>query len=58
MEWNKQKILGLLAVVCGGVAFYTVVQNLPGAGLAATDSGPLPAGRRHCLCAQRTYAGH
>ncbi len=29
MEWNKQKILELLAVVCGGVAFYTVVQNLP-----------------------------
>ena len=33
MEWNKQKILGLLAVVCGGVAFYTVVQNLPAVAL-------------------------
>ena len=33
MEWNKQKILELLAVVCGGVAFYTVVQNLPAVAL-------------------------
>lgn len=28
MEWNKQTIKGLLAVVCGGVAFYWVLQNL------------------------------
>jgi predicted PurR-regulated permease PerM len=34
MEWNKQKILGLLAVVCGGVAFYTVIQNLPAVAMA------------------------
>ena len=28
MEWNKHTIKGLLAVVCGGVAFYWVLQNL------------------------------
>ena len=28
MEWNKQSIKGLLLVVCGGVAFYCVLQNL------------------------------
>ena len=28
MEWNKQTVKGLLLVVCGGVAFYSVLQNL------------------------------
>jgi len=28
MEWNKEKIRGLLLVVCGGVAFYCLLQNL------------------------------
>ena len=28
MEWNKHNIRGLLAVVCGGVAFYCALQNL------------------------------
>ncbi len=28
MEWNKQKIKGLLLVVCGGVAFYCALQHL------------------------------
>ena len=28
MEWNKQKIKGLLLVVCGGVAFYCALQRL------------------------------
>ena len=28
MEWNKQRIAELLAVVCGGVAFYCALQNL------------------------------
>lgn len=28
MEWNKQNLKGLLMVVCGGVAFYSVLQNL------------------------------
>ncbi len=28
MEWNKQNLRGLLAVICGGVIFYSVLQNL------------------------------
>jgi len=28
MEWKKEKIKGLLLVVCGGVAFYCLLQNL------------------------------
>ena len=29
MEWNKENLKGLLLVVCGGVAFYCALQNLP-----------------------------
>ena len=29
MEWNKQTVRSLLLVVCGGVAFYCALQNLP-----------------------------
>ena len=29
MEWNKQSLRGLLLVICGGVAFYCALQNLP-----------------------------
>ena len=29
MEWNKQTVKSLLLVVCGGVAFYCALQNLP-----------------------------
>ena len=29
MEWNKENQKGLLLVVCGGVAFYCALQNLP-----------------------------
>lgn len=29
MEWNKESIKSLLLVVCGGVAFYCALQNLP-----------------------------
>ena len=28
MEWNNQKIKGLLLEVCGGVAFYCALQRL------------------------------
>ena len=28
MEWNKEQLKGLLLVVCGGVAFYTLLQHL------------------------------
>ena len=28
MEWNKHNLRGWLLVVCGGVAFYCVLQNL------------------------------
>lgn len=28
MEWNRQAVKSLLAVVCGGVAFYCALQNL------------------------------
>ena len=27
MEWNRQQIRGWLTVVCGGIAFYTLLQN-------------------------------
>ena len=27
MEWNKQQLRGWLTVVCGGILFYTVLQN-------------------------------
>ena len=27
MEWNKQQLRGWLTVVCGGIAFYTLLQN-------------------------------
>ena len=36
MEWNKQTVRSLLAVVCGGAAFYAAVQNL-GAVFAGLD---------------------
>ena len=29
MEWNKENRKGLLLVICGGVAFYCALQNLP-----------------------------
>ena len=29
MEWNKENMKGLLLVICGGVAFYCALQNLP-----------------------------
>jgi hypothetical protein len=29
MEWNKQTIKNLLLIVCGGIAFYCLLQNLP-----------------------------
>ncbi|WP_455581152.1 AI-2E family transporter [Dysosmobacter sp.] len=29
MEWNRQNLRGLLAVICGGVAFYSLLQHLP-----------------------------
>ena len=29
MEWSKQTVKNLLLVVCGGVAFYCALQNLP-----------------------------
>ena len=29
MEWNKENLKGLLLVICGGVAFYCALQNLP-----------------------------
>lgn len=34
MEWNKDNVKGLLLVVCGGVAFYCALQNLPAVVLA------------------------
>ena len=27
MEWNKQQLRGWLTVVCGGILFYTILQN-------------------------------
>ncbi len=42
MEWNKQKIKGLLLVVCGGVAFYCALQRLD-AVLAALGWLPVAA---------------
>jgi predicted PurR-regulated permease PerM len=35
MEWNRQNIRGLLAVVCGGVAFYAALTHLPAVASAA-----------------------
>lgn len=29
MEWKKENLRGLLLVVCGGIAFYSLLQNLP-----------------------------
>ena len=29
MEWNKENLKGMLLVICGGVAFYCALQNLP-----------------------------
>ena len=34
MEWNKQTVRSLLAVVCGGILFYSVLQNLVGVAVA------------------------
>ena len=34
MEWNKQQVKGLLLVVCAGVAFYCILQNLGSVALA------------------------
>lgn len=34
MEWNKQTVRSLLLVICGGIVFYSVVQNLTGAAAA------------------------
>lgn len=29
MEWKKENLRGLLLVICGGIAFYSLLQNLP-----------------------------
>ena len=62
MEWNKQKIKGLLLVVCGGVAFLlrTAAPGCSpgGAGLAAWDFGAVSAGRRPGLYPECAHAGH
>lgn len=34
MEWNKQQLKGILLVVCAGIAFYCILQNLGSVGLA------------------------
>lgn len=34
MEWNKQQLKGLLLVVCAGIAFYCILQNLGSVALA------------------------
>ena len=34
MEWNKQQVKGLLLVVCAGIAFYCILQNLGSVALA------------------------
>lgn len=34
MEWNKQQVKGLLLVVCAGIAFYCILQNLGSFALA------------------------
>lgn len=34
MEWNKRTVRGLLAVVCGGILFYSILQNLVGVAVA------------------------
>ena len=34
MEWNKQQVKGLLLVVCTGIAFYCILQNLGSVALA------------------------
>lgn len=61
MEWNKQTIKGLLAVVCGGVAFYWVLQNLWALGGAVGwllgILGALPAGGRHRVYPECAHAG-
>ena len=37
MEWNKQQVKGLLLVVCAGVAFYCILQNLGSVALAVVQ---------------------
>lgn len=34
MEWKKENLRGLLLVVCGGIAFYCLLQNLPAVAMA------------------------
>ena len=34
MDWNKQTVKGLLLVVCGGAAFYALLQHLGAVALA------------------------
>ncbi len=34
MEWNKQTVRSLLLIVCGGVAFYSILQDLGAVGAA------------------------
>ncbi|MGI5988533.1 MAG: AI-2E family transporter [Dysosmobacter sp.] len=34
MEWKKENLRGLLLVVCGGIAFYSLLQNLPAVAMA------------------------
>ena len=36
MEWNKQNVKNLLLVVCGGIAFYSILQHLDAA-IGAVD---------------------
>ena len=51
MEWNKQKIKGLLLVVCGGVAFYCALQRLDAVLAALGISRCLGFWRRFCWAA-------
>ena len=34
MEWKKENLRGLLLVICGGIAFYSLLQNLPAVAMA------------------------
>lgn len=53
MEWNKQKIKGLLLVVCGGVAFYCALQRLDA--VLAALGWLLGIWRRFCWAAPGLY---
>ena len=62
MDWNREQIKQRLAVVCGGVLFYCVLQKLTAVlgvlmrllGIFRAVSG----GRGHCLCAECAHDGH